>query len=293
MTTPADLPSTAPVERSIDAGAIHLSIRDHAGGDPPLLALHGLASNARWWDLVAARLAPRHRVIAVDLRGHGLSDKPESGYSFEEVTADLTALVDALGLVRFAVAGHSWGASVALSVAAGLPEQVVACICVDGGASDLRHFFGDSWELAEERMRPPELRGVTAEMMQSWVANSPLVEGSDPETALRILLGNFEEDGEGGMRPRLRLERHMEIARHLYDLDSFTLMTRTRCPVLLLPAGSEEHVDDPRHAAVRRALETLDGRARVRWIEGHHDLPVQRPAEVAGAISEFLAAAPA
>jgi len=48
-----------------------------------LLALHGLASNARWWDLVAGRLAPEHRVVAVDLRGHGRSDRPDTGYGVD------------------------------------------------------------------------------------------------------------------------------------------------------------------------------------------------------------------
>ena len=56
-------------EYRVDTPRLALSVRDHAGGEPALLALHGLASNARWWDLVADRLVPAHRVIAVDLPG--------------------------------------------------------------------------------------------------------------------------------------------------------------------------------------------------------------------------------
>ena len=79
-------------EYLVDVGTLQMSVRDHPGGSPPVLALHGLASNARWWDLVAARLSPRWRVLAPDLRGHGRSDRPEAGYSFAEVVEDLRGL---------------------------------------------------------------------------------------------------------------------------------------------------------------------------------------------------------
>ncbi len=80
-------------EYRVDTPRLALSVRDHAGGEPAILALHGLASNARWWDLVADRLVPAHRVIAVDLPGHGLSDRPDTGYDFDTVSADLEGLL--------------------------------------------------------------------------------------------------------------------------------------------------------------------------------------------------------
>ena len=80
-------------EYRVDTPRLALSVRDHAGAEPAILALHGLASNARWWDLVADRLVPAHRVIAVDLPGHGLSDRPDTGYDFDTVSADLEGLL--------------------------------------------------------------------------------------------------------------------------------------------------------------------------------------------------------
>lgn len=265
-----------------------LSVRDRPGGEPAILALHGLASNARWWDLVGAELAPAHRVLAVDLRGHGQSDRPETGYDFDTVVDDLRQVAQALEPRPLVVAGHSWGASVALAYAAAEPGSVLGAVCVDGGATDLKAYFGPSWEIAEQTMRPPQLSGITADALRNWMEASPVSEGSDPATAAEIMLGNFDADGAGHLRPHLHVEQHMQIARYLFELDGYDLMSRVRCPVLFIPAGAPDHEDTPKVRAMERAQAALGGRARVLWIDGVHDLPVQRPHEVASAIARFI-----
>ncbi|MBV9099562.1 MAG: alpha/beta hydrolase [Candidatus Dormibacteraeota bacterium] len=268
-----------------------LNVRDHEGGEPAVLTMHGLASNARWWDLVAARLAPTHRVIAVDLRGHGLSDRTDGGYDFDTVARDVAEVAAALHPGPMVVAGHSWGASVALVYGLNHPETTLGVVCVDGGATDLKAYFGPTWEMAEQTMKPPALRGVTPQVLRDWMDSSPISEGSDPETAAAILLGNFEDDGSGAgtLRPRLSLPHHMEIARHLYELDGYAVMERLRCPVLIVPAGHPDHEDAPKVRAMTRATEALGGRGSVVWVDGVHDIPVQRPDEVAAAIADFAA----
>jgi pimeloyl-ACP methyl ester carboxylesterase len=279
-----------PEMRRVALRDLTLSVRDHPGGAPPLLALHGLGSNARWWDLVAARLSPRNRVIAPDLRGHGLSDKPETGYGFTQVTGDLLELTSALGLHRFVVMGHSWGASVALALAAETPERTLAVICVDGGFTDVRAYFGPDWSVAERTMRPPDLRGVSPAGVRAWLDGSPLAEGSDPDTAAAILLGNFEPepDSPATLRPRLSVERHMQIAKALYELDLDVLLRRVACRVLFVPAGNGAGAASLKVEGLERAVRMLGDRATVAWVEGEHDLPVQRPAELSAAVSFFL-----
>lgn len=273
------------VEYEVPVGGLNLSVRDHPGEAPAVVALHGLASNARWWDLVAPLLSPR-RVVAVDLRGHGLSSRPESGYGFGEVVDDVRGVAGALALGPCVALGHSWGASVALSWAAS-DDSVRAAVCVDGGAGDLRGHFGSTWDEAAVAMRPPEMRGISEEMLAGWVARSGLAGDGDPAEAMRILRGNFEESPEGGLRARLGVERHMQIAHALYHLDSASLYARVRVPVLFVLA--RRGADDPREGAVAAALATLPAGSGVRWVDGMHDLPVQRPREVAGAVVEFLA----
>ena len=267
-----------------------LNVRDHEGGEPAVVALHGLASNARWWDLVAERLAPRFRVIAVDLRGHGLSDKPDTGYDFATVVADVRDVLSALHPSPLVVAGHSWGASVALGFGATFPDLSLGVVCVDGGATDLKAYFGPTWEMAEQTMKPPNLVGVTAAALRQWMESSPLSEGSGPDVAAAIFLGNFEEDGTGSghVRPRLSLAHHMQIAKHLFELDSYELMARVRCPVLFVPAGHPDHEDAPKVRAMEHARRVLGERAHVTWVDGVHDIPVQRPDEVAKAMRTFI-----
>jgi len=276
-------------ERRIRTAGPTIAIRDHEGGEPAILAMHGLASNARWWDLVADRLAPRFRVIAVDLRGHGLSDKPDTGYDFETVVDDVAQVMDQVHPGPAVVAGHSWGASLALAYGAQV-GSTLGVVCVDGGATDLKAYFGPTWEMAEQTMKPPALTGVTAKVLREWMESSPISDGSDADTAAAILLGNFEDDGtgRGTLRARLALPHHMEIARHLFELDGYELMARIKQPVLFVPAGHPDHEDTPKVRAMDHARTVLGERARVVWVDGVHDIPVQRPDEVGAAIAAFV-----
>lgn len=278
---------SAPIELRIPTSGPTLAARDHPGGEPAVVALHGLASNAKWWDLVAEHLAPRRRVIAIDLRGHGRSDRPDDGYDFPTVAHDVFEVCAQLHPGPVVIAGHSWGASVALEYAADV-AATLGCICVDGGATDLKAYFGPTWEMAEQTMKPPSLAGITGETLRAWMDSSPISEGSTPAIAASILLGNFEDDGTGHLRPRLSLARHMQIARHLFELDGYQLMTRIRCPVLFIPAGHPDHEDTPKVHAMERARTVLGERASVEWVDGVHDIPVQRPEQVAAAMERFI-----
>ena len=107
----------------VDAGDVRL----HAvvGGDgPPLLLIHGWPETWYAWRLVMPELARTFRVIAVDQRGIGLSDKPDDGYDAGTLAADMLALMDALGHDRFAVAGHDTGFVISYALAADNPDRV-------------------------------------------------------------------------------------------------------------------------------------------------------------------------
>jgi pimeloyl-ACP methyl ester carboxylesterase len=110
-------------DRYVDAGDVRL----HAvvGGDgPPLLLVHGWPETWYAWRLVMPALARDFTVIAVDQRGLGLSDKPESGYDTGTLAGDLVALMDALGHRRFAVVGHDTGFAISYALAADHPDRV-------------------------------------------------------------------------------------------------------------------------------------------------------------------------
>src|SRR3954462_15294361 len=108
--------------RYVDAGELRL----HAviGGDgPPLLLVHGWPETWYAWRLLMPALARDFEVIAVDQRGMGLSDKPQSGYDTGTLAGDLVALMDALGHERFAVVGHDTGYFISYALAADHPDR--------------------------------------------------------------------------------------------------------------------------------------------------------------------------
>jgi pimeloyl-ACP methyl ester carboxylesterase len=104
---------------------------NQAKGKEPLILLHGLADNALVWSSLGDYLAPKYHIIAPDLRGHGESSKPEKGYTFAEVIADLEEFINNLGLTNAYILGHSWGAKLAVIWATQNPERFKSLILVD------------------------------------------------------------------------------------------------------------------------------------------------------------------
>lgn len=99
-----------------------------------VVMLHGYSDTHRSFDLVRPLLPRAWRVIAVSQRGHGHSDKPQSDYAMADFAADVPAFLDALGIERAVLVGHSMGAAVALRVAAEWPERVAGLALLSGFA---------------------------------------------------------------------------------------------------------------------------------------------------------------
>ena len=83
----------------------------------PLVLVHGFGNEAHIWDDFAPVVAPHYRTVAVELRGHGDSDRPEAGYALADFAGDVLELLDALKVEAATIAGHSLGASIALRFA--------------------------------------------------------------------------------------------------------------------------------------------------------------------------------
>ena len=84
------------IDKTVTTGDLRFHYRDWGGRGWPVVLLHGLASTSHSWDLVAPLLVEHARVIALDLRGHGLSDKPDEGYDFETLSADVFEIASQL-----------------------------------------------------------------------------------------------------------------------------------------------------------------------------------------------------
>ena len=109
------------------------------GLGPPLILIHGLATNrAFWYAPIARHLAHRFQVTMYDLRGHGFSDVTTSGYRPLDMVADLRGLMDGLGIERAHIVGHSYGGAVGLSFTAANPERVVSLCVADSRINSLQ-----------------------------------------------------------------------------------------------------------------------------------------------------------
>jgi pimeloyl-ACP methyl ester carboxylesterase len=275
------VPSQAVDVRRVEvAPGVELHVHDHAGSGRPFVLVHGLASNLRMWDGVAAELAGAgHRVVAVDLRGHGLSDKPAGGYDVPGVAADLRALVRALDLEQPWVAGQSWGGNVVLELAWASPEDVAGVACVDGGWIELADRFAD-WEACRRQLTPPPTAGMAAtDLEQRFRAMHP----SWPEAGIAGALACFERRADGTVAPWLTLERHLLVLQGLWQHRPSSRYPEVAVPVLLVPArrpGDEDLGGTDAVAAAARALPA----SRTVVIEGDHDLHAQHPEQVAAAL---------
>jgi len=115
----------------LERDGVKLYYEDSGGGDPPLLLVHGWTCNHSHWAAQVQHFSPRHRVVTVDLRGHGQSDAPQQEYTMPGFADDLAWLCQQLGVQRPVVVGHSMGGVVTLVMAERHPDVVRAGIVVD------------------------------------------------------------------------------------------------------------------------------------------------------------------
>ena len=132
----------------VERDGVKLAYAEAGQGDPAVVLVHGMACDRSHLRLQMQHLEFRHRVVAVDLRGHGESDKPPGPYTAEVFGDDLCHLFDHLGLDRPVLVGHSLGGSISLALAAARPERLSGLILLDSGirspdakAAELQPFY--------------------------------------------------------------------------------------------------------------------------------------------------------
>jgi pimeloyl-ACP methyl ester carboxylesterase len=269
--------SLAPRDGHIDLGdGVRLHTRTWPGdAAPPLLLVHGLASNARLWDGVAARLsAAGWPSVAVDLRAHGDSDAPPDGYDTVTAAGDLAGVLDRLAIAPVVAAGQSWGGNVVAALAAARPDLVAALALLDGGWLDLTVGFA-SWAECAAALRPPEVDGVPRERIRRMLARAHPDWSAE---AVDATVYNLRLDGDDRLYRRMPVDRHMMIVRSMWDRPPWVDLAAIGAPTLLMPAGA---AGDPRRAQVRRAAEVLASARISDYAGADHDLHAQHPARVA------------
>lgn len=250
---------------------VRLFYTDDGTGDLPLLLVHGWGSDSQEWTWHLTGLAERHRVIAVDLRGHGNSSVPAQGYAPRDMAGDLLRLLDHLGIPRAIPVGHSMGAQVVSVLAVEHPGRVRALVCVDPG-------YGQPKEVADDAAR--QARALTADAgaalrIDEWCytpATPPMIKCWHARRLLAMpahvlaeaYAGMFAGDEQFGVRPA-----------------SDAYLSRRECPVLTFWAH-------PAQAAWEKSLFTRPGSKTVSWPGSGHRLHEERPREFLLVMNQWI-----
>jgi pimeloyl-ACP methyl ester carboxylesterase len=258
-----------------------------------IVLLHGLGCTGAFWSSVSRYLPTDYRLIAPDLRGHGLSSKPFQGYDFDSLSRDLNGLLDELiGRNRGPVVlvGHSWGANLSVHFALSFPSAVSRLVLVDGAVGELR----GHWITKREYLKLSETSPETLESLPIFRRAMKRSLGFWNRDMEAMLDTTIEVDPSSGrVVPRTPDSVGKLILEELWDYDSAALLSRLpRMPVLLAIA-------QPKHKE-KRYLRWLDDSIRL-WNEKvsglemdvfpdtSHYIMVHRPRRLAKEINDFLA----
>lgn len=190
---------------------------------PTILLLHGLTDGGIYWTPVIEALNDDYDVVAPDARGHGLSDAPATGYSAQDHADDVAALVQALGLRRPIVMGHSMGGMVATAFVAQHPEFAHAAI------------FEDPAWLAAEQMQSAEIRTQRAD---DWRRDLQATQALTP--AEQIVKCRAEHplwsDGEVQLWAITKQQARVQVLEYIEHppMDWRALVAAIQCPALLI-----------------------------------------------------------
>jgi pimeloyl-ACP methyl ester carboxylesterase len=276
-----------------------------AGGLPALLLVHGLSTTGWAWAPVARRLVGRTRVVTPDLRGHGLSESPRSGYDLASLAFDVLTVVTAIGLGPDAdgrpvvVAGHGFGALVAGTAAVLRPGTVAGLGLVDGGWEDTAEATGmDADELLRSLAEPPAVLASMEAYLGDRRDYDPPTWDADQERAARAAV---DEKYQGRVTPLVRRFALAGAVRAMFDYVPRTVLAVYPGPVLVAIAeagGADDEAARERRLALgdelrRRTTAGLPSADVRRFTGVGHNLMRYRPDELAAALLALLEAAAA
>lgn len=255
------------MDKYVETNGIKLHTLDHPGAAATIVLMHGLTANAHAFEgLVAAGLP--YRLISVDLRGRGLSDKPESGYSMADHAADIVGLLDALGLEQVVLGGHSFGGLLTCYIAANYPQRVTQCIVMDAGFlhPNVRELIKPSldrlgqtvpsWETYRDAMKSaPYWRGFWNEQVEAYYR------------------ADVEVLADGSVQPRSRPEAIAEAVDKALAEPWYDILAQVQQPAMMLHApGPYGPEGAPPILPLEKAQETVDALPNCVYVQvpGNH-----------------------
>ena len=222
-------------EHDVTINGINIHYIDWIGEVGPIVCVHGLTANCRFFDSLGENLSPEYRVIAYDLRGRGNSGKPLTGYNIIRHAVDLQELLDVLSLERITLVGHSLGAGISAFFTAHFPERVRKLVLIDGGGggplADYDILFASIRPMVDRlRAKYPSVEEYLKFMRSEY--------GDESWTryAERVYTYDAGMNNDGTISPKMSAETATQDFYALKNYDALNAFSRIQCPTLFLRA---------------------------------------------------------
>lgn len=266
-----------PRQSSVDG----ISVWEWPGAPPDTLLLHGIGNYGRYWDAFADAMRERLHLVAPDARGHGDSPKPSEGYAPDDFVADAVRVIEAKGLDRAVVVGHSMGGFHATALTLAHPDRVRALVLVDVGPRVEEAGSARARRLSLER---PDRFADEAAALSYLRETSPGY--TDTVYANRMAWVFRREDGGLVWRSskealRQILDGSASAARPVWHR-----LGEIRAPVLIVRGTRSPSLSE----ATARHMLTRLARATLIELDAGHNVALDRPRELAEHIVDFARA---
>lgn len=263
----------------IDGGGIRANVRVEGLGQPIVL-IHGFGAAIDWWDDITPELTPDHRVIRIDLIGHGGTAAPATGYSIEKQAELVSAILKKFGVDRITIIGHSMGGEVATALAELRPDRIERMILIDSPP-----IAETTFTLATDAYLQPFLGELLSHFRSDRVIRRGLAQGFAPGFPIpEKFVADFKQLTYTAFR-----RAHEESIAYRKSKAPYERIAALRpVPPLLAIFGTRDAIVPPSCA---KLFERVPG-ARVTMIEGvGHSPMVEAPAKTIDVIKTFLRSA--
>lgn len=275
------------------SGNARLHYVEWPGSGPAILCIPGITAGAHNFSALAERLSPQYRVIVIELRGRGLSDRPAGGpYGLLTHVQDVVGLIGELKLAPVSLFGHSFGGYVVALLASRHPELVSHHIMMDGGGLAP----GDAENVLAQIKPALDRLGYVFPSWDAYLAvmsRAPFVHLDNPYW-LRYLEADVERRPDGSLVSRISAEAvAADVPSTINDYDMESVLPRVQAPSLVMhaPLGT---IDPSQPLMATRTMQRIAEllRAPLLTIAGanHYDLAFDPPAldQVAAHVRQFL-----
>ena len=278
-------------EGAIDSHGVSIHYLDWGppagSGGPPLILIHATGFLAALWRPIAERLSSRFRVVAMDQRGHGDSDKPADGYTFELLAADTQRLITELGLERPLVVGHSSGGTTIVVHANKYPGVIQCSVLIEPILPRPEWYEVLNMNpnrLAEGARKRRAIRPSRQEMFDAYRSRPMFEQWREDILHTYVDEGTADRD-DGQVELKCPPEVEAQFFEAVVQVDAWPHLAEFTMPTLVL-WGAESHLitrglaDQGDEALPNAETVLVDGTT--------HFLPQERPDEVARLIEQFL-----